>query len=194
MDYFDLVLEKIFSFENLGIKKMNNGAVLIGAAPHVAAEAYIHKIFKTLESKDIDFLETENKTTLPKDYIDFLTQKSNGLNYFVDRLSLDGLRKQIGRDEEAASQPFSLSDTNVWERPKNAKPDFFFIGGYGYDGSKLYIDKNTNKVHYCARRDATSLKEWDSFENMIISEIERIFKLFDEKGVLLVTSKETLPL
>ena len=194
MDYFDLVLEKIFSIENLGIKKMNNGAVLIGAAPHVAQKAFNHGIFKPLESNDIDFLETENKTSLPKDYIDFLTQKSNGLNYFVGCLSFDGLRKQIGRDEEAAAQPFSLSDINVWEKPKNAKPEYFFIGGYGYDGSKLYIDKNTNKVHYCARRDATSLKEWDNFEEMIISETERIFKLFDDKGVRLVTSKETLPI
>ncbi len=194
MDYFDLVLEKIFAFEHLGLKKMNNGAVIIGAAPHVAPEAYNHKIFKPLEKEDIDFLENENKTTLPKDYIEFLTTKSNGLRFFVTCFSLYGLRKQIGRDDEAMAQPFSLSDTNVWEKPKNAKPEYFFIGGYGYDGSKLYIDKITNKVHYCARRDTTSLKEWNNFEEMMISETERIFKLFDDKGVRLVTSKETLPI
>lgn len=194
MDYFDLILEKVFTFQHLGLKKMNNGAVLVGAAPHIGTKAYNHKIFMPLINEDIDFLEIENKTSLPKDYKDFLTDKSNGLSFFVGCFSLDGLRKQIGRDEEAAAQPFSLSDTNVWERPKNAKPEYFFIGGYGYDASKIYIDKNTNKVHYCDRRDATSLFQWNSFEEMMISETERIFKLFDDKGLLLVTKKETLPI
>ena len=55
-----------------------------------------------------------------------------------------------------AAQPFSIITANIRERPRNAADDHFFIGGYDWDGSYLYIDKRTSTVHYCDRDDATS--------------------------------------
>jgi len=37
-------------------------------------------------------------------------------------------------------------------------------------------------VHYCDRDDATSLFQWETFEQMLISELKRIYSLFDERG------------
>lgn len=66
----------------------------------------------------------------------------------------------------------------------------FFIGGYRYDGSKLYIDSEDGKVHFCKRRDASSLLAWDSFEDMLLSESKRIFTLYDDRGRMLVPSEK----
>ncbi|WCC43727.1 SMI1/KNR4 family protein (plasmid) [Tenacibaculum finnmarkense] len=193
MNYFEDILEHILLFKKKGFKEFNNGAKLFGKAVHIASEAYSHKLFKPLNKDDIRLLENEINTKIPKEYKDFLLNKTNGLLFFVANFSLDGLRKQLGRDLEAGAQPFDLQTPNTLEKPKNTKEEYFFIGGYGYDASKLYIDKNTGKVHYCKRYDATSLFEWESFEEMISQETKRIFKLFDDKGVRLVPGKEILP-
>lgn len=194
MDYFDIILEHVLPFKKNGFNEFNNGAKLFGRAAHIAPEAYSHELFKVLNEKDISVLESEIESIIPEEYKYFLLNKTNGLRFFITNFSLYGLRKQLGRDLEAAAQPFDLQTPNTIEKPKNAKEEHFFIGGYGYDGSKLYIDKMTGKVHFCKRRDATSLHEWDSFEKMIIQETNRIFKLFDNKGVRLVSGKETLPI
>ncbi len=194
MEYFEEVLKHILPFKKFGYKEFDNGAKLYGKAIHIAPKAYNHQIYKVLNKKDIEILENDINNIIPLSYKLFLTTKSNGLSLFVGAFCLDGLRKQIGRSLESSAQPFDLQTPNTIEKPKNAKKEYFFIGGYGYDASKLYIDNITGKVHYCNRRDATSLYEWNSFEEMLIQETKRLFKLFDDKGVRLVSSKETLPI
>jgi len=193
-NYFEKIREKLKKYKNLGELRLKNGSILIGHLPAEGINAYCHSLFKPLNESDIKTLEKELKMSIPNDYAFFLTQYSNGIRFFMRCFALDGLRKQLGRDLEASAQPFALSDANVWERPKNSKPSYFFIGGYGYDASSIYIDADTNKVHYCARRDATSLFEWENFEHMIVSETERIFSLYDDKGNRLVSGEETLPI
>ena len=65
---------------------------------------------------------------------------------------------------------------------------------YSWDGSKIYIDKETNAVHFCARWDATSLFKWASFEEMIVSEVKRFIKLFNENGVIINEDLFTTPI
>lgn len=57
-----------------------------------------------------------------------------------------------------------------------------FIGGYDWDGSCLYIDNSDGSVHLCKEWDTTSLKRWDSFYNMILSEVKRLKDLYGENG------------
>jgi len=194
MSYFDTIREELYKFENLGLEKAENGTTLIGKAPHIAPLAWLNKIYPTLNEDDIFLLEKELNTEIPADYKSFLINFSNGLNIFVTTFSLDGLRKDMGRTIEASRQAFSIITPNIKERPKNAKDNYFFIGGYNWDCSKLYIDKTTNKVHYCSEWDATSLYEWNSFEEMILSEIKRVFNLFDNKGIILDKNKHTTPI
>ncbi|TCN59861.1 SMI1/KNR4 family protein [Flavobacterium circumlabens] len=194
MNYLEVLKKDLYKFEDLGVQKSENGAILIGKAPHIAQLAWLNKIYPILSDKDIVLLGKELKREIPKDYKLFLTNFSNGLNIFVSTFSLYGLRKELGRSIEASRQPFSIFTPNLKEKPKNAKENYFFIGGYNWDGSKLYIDSVTNKVHYCAEWDATSLYKWNSFEEMIVSEVKRITSLFNEKGVVLNINKHTTPI
>ena len=88
---------------------------------------------------------------------------------------------------------YSTELLNCAEKPRNATSDMFFIGGYSWDGSKLYIDKRNNSVHYCKRYDSTSLKSWDSLAEMIISEVKRLYSLFDLDGKQIDENKSTIP-
>lgn len=194
MNYFNEVKKLLFRFEYLGIEKSELGAILIGKAPHIAPMAWLHSLYPTLTEIDVDILEKKLETIIPKDYKDFLLNYSNGLSIFVSKFSLYGMRKEIGRTIEASRQPFSLIIPNTIEKPKNAKENHFFIGSYNWDGSKLYIDSETGKVHYCDRWDAMSLYEWNSFEEMLISEVKRITSLFDEKGVIINEDLHTTPI
>lgn len=184
MQYFEEVKKELYKFENLGIEKSEKGTILIGRAPHIAPKAWLHSIYPVLSEQDIITLENELNTKIPEDYKWFLLNFSNGLGVFVAKFYLYGLRKELGRTIEASRQPYSPVIANVNERPENAKDSHFFIGGYSWDGSKLYIDKETNAVHFCARWDATSLYQWDCFEEMIVSELKRITKLFDANGIV----------
>jgi hypothetical protein len=194
MIYWQKIKAEIDKFKNLGEEKTENGTSLIGRAPHIAKFAWLHSIYLPLTAQDIITLENELKTEIPSDYKLFLTNFSNGLTLFVNKFYLYGLRKQIGRTVEASRQPYSPMIANVDERPSNAKDTYFFIGGYSWDGSRLYIDKKSNHVHYCDRWDASSLYEWCSFEEMLVLEVKRITSLFDEKGIIKDRNKYTTPI
>jgi hypothetical protein len=193
-NYCEELKNELFKFRNLGEEVAQNGTLLIGRAPHVAPQAWLHSIYPVLNEQDIRDLEDEVKADIPLSYKEFLMNCSNGLGLFVGKFSLYGLRKQLGRSIEASRQPFSPVIANVDERPTNAKESYFIIGGYKWDGSKLYIDKDTNQVHFCDRRDTTSLYSWDSFETMVVSEVRRICTLFDEKGVVIDAKRYTTPI
>jgi hypothetical protein len=107
--------------------------------------------------EEIYIIENEIKTDIPFGYKDFLMNYSNGINILSSTFSLYGLRKNNNREIDADRQPYSVITPNIFERPKNAKSNFFFIGGYNWDGSHLYIDIETNIVHYCKRWNAKSL-------------------------------------
>lgn len=188
------IRELIYKFQNLGIGNSSDGAILIGKAPHLGSEAWINEIFPTLENAEIENLEKELKTEIPKEYKTFLKEFSNGLMILTATLSFYGLRRQLSRDPKINSrQPFSPISANIYERPDNVKESYFFIGSYQWDGPRLYIDKDTNIVHCGSPDDATSKFQWNSFEEMLLSELKRLYKLFDEEGREIDEDVSTLP-
>lgn len=194
MNTYQTLNDALFDFDFLGTEICENGTLLIGRAPHIAELAWLHSIYPTLNEEDINHLEKELNQKIPDSYQRFLTKYSNGLGLFVSKFSLYGLRKQLGRGLDAVRQPYSIITPNTHERPDNAKDSYLFIGGYSWDGSKIYIDTETNKVHYCDRWDATSLYEWSSFEAMLNSEIPRMISLFDKNGVIINDDLYTTPI
>ena len=164
-----------------------------GHIPQIAPEAYNIYTFAPLTEERLALLERVLNREVPKQYKIFLTLFSNGMHIFHRCLSLDGLQGSINRDL-GIQGPFDLSDTNVYERPKNADSNCFFLGGYSYDGSLLYIKDDVSTVYYCARRDATPLKEWNSFSEMLIEEIQRLKSLHGADGMLKSTRRSTLPI
>ena len=141
------IRQRLSKYEKLGTEKQSNGTELIGKAPHIAPLAWLHSIYKGLSNEEISKLEQELETDIPKDYKEFL-KFSNGLHIFNTTFCLDGLRTSYNRIKEIENRlPFSILTTNLYERPKNAKDEYFFIGGYDWgNGSHLYINKKNNSI------------------------------------------------
>ena len=186
------IRNRLNKYENLGVELQSNGTELIGKAPHIAPLAYLHSIYKGLSNEEIDRLEQELETEIPKDYKEFL-QFSNGLHIFNTTFYLDGLRESNDRLKAIENRlPFALSTKNVFEKPRNAKPEYFFIGGYACDnGSLLYI--NNSKVYRCKTNNAKPLNEWNSLNEMIITEIDRLTELHSANGKLKENIEKTTP-
>ncbi|WP_316831981.1 SMI1/KNR4 family protein [Pedobacter aquatilis] len=186
------ILDKLSKYSRFGEKILEDGTYLIGKATHIAPQAWLHSIFPGLDIKHIQNLEQELKVSIPSSYIAFLLQ-NNGLKLFNTTLCLDGIRSNNRRDLNSLWQPFDIRTKNLFERPTNSKKHFFFIGGYDWDGSMVYIDSLSESVHLCSNDDATSLLSWSNFENMLSSEIDRLIALFDDKGLELDITASTLP-
>ncbi len=191
--YYTELKELVFRFENLGVQVTENEVFLIGKAPFLGKEAWLNKIYPTLNHDEIKELETSLKHNLPPDFRKFLNQFSNGLNILYSTLSIYGYRKTLGRTLEASRQPYSILTPNNLERPLNAKNTFVFIGGYNWDGSLLYIDTETNKVHCCSVDNADSCFNWNTFDEMLYSEINRLYSLVDNTGKELIEDRKTIP-
>ena len=164
-----------------------------GHIPQLAPEAYNIYTFAPLTEERLALVEQNIGREIPCQYRTFLTHVSNGMHIFHRCLSLLGLQGSINR-KLGIQGPFDLSYPNVYERPKNADKSCFFFASYSKDGSRLYMKDDADKVYYCARRDATPLKEWNSFSEMLIEEIQRLKSLHDADGMLQVPSEETLPI
>lgn len=193
MDWIDLKEEYIIPYKVLGVIEYPNGTIKYGHFPEVAPKAYLITVFAPIGSKEIKIVESALSKDIPLEYARFLSACSNGLNLFITCFSLYGYMEKIDRRSDAIPMPFSLEMLNRYERPRNSKDSFFFIGGYNCDGSKLYIDIETGKVHYCKRNNSTSLYCWESFDAMLISEMKRLTSLFDEAGRIKVPYEQTLP-
>jgi hypothetical protein len=73
----------------------------------------------------------------------------------------------------------------VHERPPDAPPQAFFVGGYSQDGGFLiWLNVETEAVHLSTRTSAVSLYEWPTLPLMIASEAIRLNELYDELGRL----------
>ena len=164
-----------------------------GHIPQIAPEAYNVYTFAPLTDEQLALLERVLNREVPKQYRAFLTHVSNGMHIFHRCLSLEGLQGSINR-KLGIQGPFDLSIPNVYERPSNADASCFFIGGYSYDASKLYMRSGSQKVFYCPRWDITPLKEWNSFSEMLIEEIQRLKSLHGADGMLKSTRRSTLPI
>ena len=164
-----------------------------GYIPRIAPEAYNIYTFAPLTEEQLALVERVLNREVPKQYKIFLTLFSNGMHIFLRCLNLYGLQGSINR-KLGIQGPFDLSIPNVYERPSNADASCFFIGGYSYDGSKLYMRSGSQKVFYCPRWDITPLKEWNSFSEMLIEEIQRLKSLHGADGMLKSTRRSTLPI
>lgn len=194
MSAFTEIMKYIQTFEKYGCKEYEDGTKLYGHAPFLAPKAYIFRVFSALSDPEVTQLEQDMHREIPIAYRSFLMRNANGINLFNTTLCFYGLRKSHCRRFDATPEPFSLSELNRFERPKNADNSYFFIAGYDHDLSKLYINTEDGTVHFCKRGDATSLITWDSFNDMLLSETRRLFSLFDDMGRILVSREKTLPI
>ena len=192
MEYVRYIQALIEEQKALGAVEEERGS-RYGHIPQIAPEAYNIYTFAPLTDEQLALLERVLNREVPKQYKIFLTLFSNGMHIFSRCLNLYGLQGVLDRRGDFQG-PFDLSIPNVYERPSNADASCFFIGGYSYDCSKLYMRSGSQKVFYCPRWDITPLKEWNSFSEMLIEEIQRLRSLHGADGMLKSTRRSTLPI
>lgn len=183
----------ISKYSTLGTKITDDGTYLVGNPDNKKPYFWINKVYRRLTEEQIKEFEEKYELIIPNEYKEFLMEFGNGISILTGTMSLYGYRYIFNRNLDTW-QPFSLKTINIDERPKNSKESFFFIGGYDWDGSHLYIDKETSKVHFCSRYDATSLITWNSLVDMLESEISRLYGLFNDRGEEIDEDKTTLPI
>jgi hypothetical protein len=181
MDYLDNILQIIDSYKHLGERVLSNGTRLVGRAPHIAPEAWLHEVYRPLSDQEVCRVETELGRTMPPEFSSFL-QRCNGLGLFSGSLSIYGLRSSYERTGDAVWQPFDISTPNVDERPRGSKTSFLFVGGYSDDGSQLYIDGADLKVYRCKQRTTKPINQWPNFAAMMQGEVQRFSTLFGQDG------------
>jgi hypothetical protein len=179
----------LLRYSSLG-HEINEEWELIGKAPHIAPLAWLHRFYKGLSDDQIALMENQIRMRVPNVLRD-LFYETNGLKFFNTTFSISGyvylFKREIGY-----WQPFSIK-TDFLERPKNATQNQFYFGGWDWDGSKAYLDIETNKVYRCARRDASPLNEWDNLEKFLLTEYERLVSIHDEEGKPLNPNLPTTP-
>lgn len=191
-DYSE-IKELLLKFSFLGIEKSKStGAVLIGKAPHIAESAWLNRLYSPIDKNEILNLEDGISKKIPASYVDFLTNFSNGLNILGDTLCLFGYRSNYVRTVDFSWQPYSLVSLNKYDKPRNSTEEMLFIGSYDWDGSLLYMTTD-EKVHCCHCNDSTSLFIWDSISSMLISELKRLYTLFDHSGIQIDDTHATTP-
>ena len=192
MEYISHIQALIEEQKALGAVEEERGS-RYGHIPQIAPEAYNIYTFAPLTDEQLALLERVLNREVPKQYRTFLTHVSNGMHIFSRCLNLYGLQGVLDRRGDFQG-PFDLSIPNVYERPSNADSNCFFFGSYSYDGSNLYMRSGSQKVFYCPRWDITPLKEWNSFSEMLIEEIQRLKSLHGADGMLKSTRRSTLPI
>lgn len=192
MDYSKYINAKLARYREFGCEKLSNGSELIGRAKFIAPFAYLHSLYAPLNEKDILMMEEKLKFVFPMSIRNFY-QSFNGLKLFNTALNFYGLRTSTSRSVDASRQPFDIFTVNVDERIAGAGNNLLFIGGYSWNKSKLYIDINTERVFFCSSESATPLLQWDSFDIMLQSEIDRLIDLHSEEGKN-IPFKPTVPI
>ncbi|WGY73164.1 SMI1/KNR4 family protein [Burkholderia cepacia] len=179
-------------FSSLGECIAENGSALYGKCPRVGREAYLHTLYPPLAHDEIARLEQLVGRRLPQQLIDFYAE-CNGFHYFLDTLIVYGLRKRSGRSGGALLQPYDMRTPNVEERIRDADEDMVFFAWYDWDGSLAYTRCGDSSIYLCGSDSIRPLKQWDSLDDFLSSESERILGLFDSNGRLLDENASTLP-
>lgn len=189
LQYIQLLIEEHSSYGKVCERKVSK----YGHIPEVAPEAYNIYMFSPLTQEQLEQLERIIGREVPEQYKLFLTSVSNGMHIFHRCLTLFGLQENLNR-QHSSQGPFDIAIPNNHERPFNADSRHFFFGSYSYDGSLLYMTDDADTIYYCARRDASPLKEWSSFSDMLIEEIHRLNSIHNTQGILQLARKDTLPI
>ena len=187
------IYNEVKKFSHLGEKFTENKSHLIANPYKDKPYFWLIALFSPIS--DDELLKLEEELSIPDEYAKFLTKCCNGFDLFLGTLSLFGYRKNMKRiPSEAIQQPFNIVTTNIHERPKNSKNEYFFFGYYNWDGSLVYINTIDNSVCLCRKDDAAPLYTWNTFESFLESEIKRICSLFNEHGEEKEPDRSTLPI
>ena len=179
---FKEALRILDSYKVLGSRTLDNGTQLIGPAPHVAPEAWLHLVFPPLTPDQVGELESKIGIRFPDDLRAFFAI-TNGVGVFCDSLCVGGRRTSYVRQGDAVWQPFDIVNPNTKERPRFLHRDEIRLGSYKWDGSIICINPS-GEVMRLPRSNRQVLNRWTSFNSWFVTEVQRLVQLFDDRGRL----------
>ena len=177
---WDRLLDTLSRWTPLGMQVQKNGTRLIGRVPHVAPVAWLHEVYRGLDTEELEVLEQRLGARLPDDYRSFLAI-ANGLNAFSDRLKLFGAPRGGSRMSLATREPYDLALETLHTR---ATPDLLCFGGIADDF--LYGRWRADGMGEVLRCPKSQLSQpthrWPSFWQMLEAEVGRLASEFDLQG------------
>jgi hypothetical protein len=190
------VLNLLSGFENVKDHESEK-AFFRTHVPGVGPLAYLHVIFKPAPEDVLP--DAARKLRMPTALVEFL-RLQNGATLFSGALSVYGVHRPgqlLHREDPFFDLPFNIELEN-YNWPPADKARFLAMGGYGFDGSGVCIDRNDSKVYLFERGQQTLLPEpscsWPSLDGWLTNEIARLSMLFDNQGRRVVDESQTLPL
>ena len=188
------LLRLLSNFEHVN-ERESETAFFRTHVPWIGPQAYLNIVFKPAPEEAL--AETARRVRMPASLVEFL-RTQNGAILFSGALSVCGVHRPgqlLNRQDAFSRMPFNLEDENDdWLADDSER--FLPLGGYGFDGSSICIDRSDSCIYFFRRGErgllSTSLK-WPSLEDWVKSEVARLSMLFDERGKRLVHESQTLP-
>ena len=185
------LLTEVESFENVGDRE-SDVAFFRTHVPWVAPEAYLHIIHKPATHSLLS--HSAKKLRMPEPFVDFLAHQ-NGAHLFAGSLYIFGIvphGQLLNRGRSLSLPPFNIEQNNVPSKGFD-NDSFLAIGGYGFNGSTVCLDRRNGRVSVFPRGGDLPHFSWLDLEDWIRSEITRLSFLFDKKGNRLVDESLTVP-
>lgn len=181
MHNFQKIHDDLRKAANFGKKKSKNGVQLYGHMSWKGPDAWFHEIFPPLADYEIKLLQGDLMIELPEDISDFFSL-TNGLTLFNGGFAIYGRRTEASFDPDVR-QPYDIVPVNRFERPNDMDDHMLIVGGYRWGkGGYVVIDTRNMNVIACMRSNAKVLFRWETFAEMLGSEVTRISQQFDETG------------
>lgn len=164
--------------------------------PSVGSLAYLNVIFKGAPNDAL--LDSARKLRMPRTLVELLRQQ-NGACLFSGSLSIYGIHQPgqlLQRSDPLFDLPFNIEVENRnW--PPHDPIRFLAFGGYGFDGSRVCINRDDLRIYLFPRGKDRLLSvashSWQDLDSWLNSEIARLTALFDSDGKRLVDESQTVP-
>lgn len=183
----------MMEWERLGFKEDNRGSKIIAHIPRNFPEAYLHKYFAPVGWSDWQ----RYGLVMPEQLV-CLYKECNGLDFFLGKLSIYGLRQHFVRDLSAQFQPFDLKDHHkehrtIYHPLKGDQDNRIFFGSYLDDGSGVYVYLDSESVFRCLHGSSSPVNSWPNINNFLEIEFDRLASLHGDDGYLLEEDVDTTP-
>lgn len=188
------LLARIDRWEHLGVHRDKRGSRLVGHTPRDFPDAYLHTVVAPLKASDWKSYGVELPPHLKEVY-----SECNGLHLFGTSLCVYGIRSHFRRDASAAFEPFDLlrhsEESRTVHHPLkgNHADERVFFAGYDWDNSHAYTLPDDGTVYFCEAGSAEATVKWPSVMDYLLSEYDRIAKLYDEEGYPIDEMAPTTP-
>jgi hypothetical protein len=167
----------------LGAKTYAAGTLRIGHIPHIAPEAYLHRLGPPLDKAGLELLQDEIGRDLHASVCELLLLH-NGMDLYSQYVGINGRRTSYQRSDPDAmmEQPFDMVTPNTRERPALAPEELIFIGSLGDERNYVAIWPGGSIAIWLRSQDTLVRTPYQTVFDFLLEEAQRAETLFDKIG------------